>query len=202
MEMTEPKRSFLFDILLPKIEVAGWILSIAGFMAKWNLNSLGNLMLIIGLGSLADVCFLSAFRPEKMLNSSDNDLPNQDASKSFLIDKLLPKIAWISGAVVLIGTLFRLMTWSGANIMLIVGTANVLIVIVLLAFNHRKNRHTLWIGAIGVIMLYIPDETWVRQFHRDDPVLVRKMVYQLEHPRDLAARDSVQQYLKQKRNQR
>ena len=202
METTAPKQHFLFDVLLPKVEVAAWVLSIAGFIAKWNLISLGNPMLIVGLGSLAYVYLLSAFRLETILNPFDSSMPDYNAPRSFYIDALLPKNAWIGGAVVWVGTLFRLMAWSGANQMLIVGTGVVLIAVVIRALNQRMNRHALLVGVVGIIMLYVPAETWVRQFHNDDPVLVRKMVYQLEHPRDPAARDSVQQYLKQKRNQR
>ena len=202
MEAVEPQKSFLFDVLLPKIEVVAWILSIVGFMAKWNLIGAGNIMLIIGLVSLADVYFISAFKPIKRLDDSDGSSPYQTESTSFLRDTLSPKLANIGGAVVLVGTLFRLMTWSGATIMLIDGTVVVLFVFVLLAFNQRINRLALWVGAIGAFMLYTPAETWVRQFHQDDPVLVQKMIYQLAHPRDSAAREAVSQYLKQKRAQR
>ena len=196
------KESFLYDSLMPKIYGIGAAVVIVGALFKIEHWKGADLMLIVGLGSLAYVYLLSAFRLETILNPFDSSMPDYNAPRSFYIDALLPKNAWIGGAVVWVGTLFRLMAWSGANQMLIVGTGVVLIAVVIRALNQRMNRHALLVGVVGIIMLYVPAETWVRQFHNDDPVLVRKMVYQLEHPRDPAARDSVQQYLKQKRNQR
>jgi hypothetical protein len=202
METNEPRKSLLFDVLLPKIEVLAWVLSIVGFIAKWNLISAGNIMLIVGLGSLANVYFLSAFMPGKTPESYGEISSSQNEPPSFLIDTLSPKLANIGGAVALVGTLFKLMAWSGATMMLIEGTVVVLFVVVLLAFNQRSNRHALWAGVIGAITFYTPAETLVRQFHRDDQVLVQKMIYQLDHPRDRAAGEDVRQYLKQKRARR
>jgi len=64
------------------------------------------------------------------------------------------------------------------------------------------NLRALILGVIGGFMLFVSPKYLAQQFHRDDPVLVQKMIYQLDHPRDRAAAEDVRQYLKQKRAQR
>ena len=40
---------------------------------------------------------------------------------------------------------------------------------------------------LGALAWAVPTETMVRQFYRDDSVLVEKMIYQHQHPGDKAA---------------
>lgn len=213
METTNLKKNFLYDVVLPIIEKVAWLLSALGLAAKYNLVSAGNFMLLIGLTSLGIVYFLSAYKPVSMPTattdepyfeptSSQNQQSNFSSTPetpSFLVNSICPKLIGIGGAVVLIGTLFKLMIWNGSVNMLMVGTGTVLIAVLLMALNQRLDRRAVVLMVLGSIMLYVPSETLIHQFHSDDPVLVEKMIYQLHHPRDPAASQAVQQHLQQTR---
>lgn len=173
---------------LAAVEKIAWLLAILGFAAKWNLLAAGNIMLILGLGALSSVYLLRAYQPAAPVENP-----------SFLLDNLLPKYLGIGGAVVFMGVLFKLMTWNNGTALLLVGTITTTAVVLLTVFNQLFASRALAAAALGGLLLYVPAETLVRQFHHDDPVLVTKMIYQLNHPLDRAAAADVHQYLQQKR---
>ncbi|MDQ2770193.1 MAG: hypothetical protein M3Y54_06810 [Bacteroidota bacterium] len=214
MEMTEPKRSFLYDVLLPKVEAVALILSVLGLALKLSLISSGNTELIIGLSTLSTVYFLRAFAPSKRIGADEVNFPEQYFGKptnhyaatsseiSFFSDSILPKVIWLGGATAIIGILFKLMIWPGANNQLFVGFGCELIVIIGLALNQRVSLRSIVLGALTGVMLLINPKYLVQQFHRDDPVLVEKMFYHMDHPRDSAAGAAVRQQLNQARHRR
>lgn len=200
--------SFLYDVLLPKLEPASWIVAIWGFIASWNQLVGGATFLIIGLANISIAYFLSAYKPSTPATtggsyfepvSSQQQLANTLDKPSFLLDSLAPKLVGISGAVVLVGTLFKLLFWNGSANMLMVGTGTIGLVVLLMTLNQRLDRRAVVLAAIGGVMLYFPSETLVRQFHRDDPELVELMVNQLHHPNDRAAARAVRIHIHQKR---
>ena len=196
--------------LLNTIEWVAWPVAILGLGAKWSLLSAGNILLIVGLTTLSTVYFLRAYAPtestaSEQLPSADSEtVHNQSSSAStpsFVVDTLLPKYTGIGSAVVFIGVLFKLMNWNGSAMMLI-GVATMALVLIIMVFNRRMNARAVVVAALGGIVFYTSPEALVRQFHRDDPMLVQKMIYQIDHPRDRAAAQDVREYLKQKRAQR
>ncbi len=192
---------------LDTVEKIAWPLAILGFAAKWALVSAGNYLLLAGLGSLSVVYFLrsywpgaSAAQPQPGTAGQRRRLRSAEGhGGADFLDDYLRKITGISTAVILMGVLFKLMSWSSGATLLVVGVATMVLAICIAAFKQRLNWFALAIAALGGIMLYVPSETVVRQFHRDDPVLAEKMVYQIQHPSDRAAAADVQQYLQQKR---
>ena len=56
------------------------------------------------------------------------------AQKSFLYDTLMPKIYGLGAAVVIVGALFKIEHWNGADIMLIVGLGTEALIFALSAF--------------------------------------------------------------------
>jgi hypothetical protein len=208
METQEPAKSFLYDILLPKLELIYVLISAAGLVLFWNSVKGGSALCIVGLGGLATVSFLNAFSPYNSINTDEPyfepvAIQTLDGNESsFFLDILAPKIAGIAGAVVLAGTLFKLMFWTGYSTMLLVGTALLLTIVVVMAFNQRMNLRAFILAALGSLMLYIPTETLMRQIHSDDPKRVTLMVYQIQHPHDRAAADAVHIHVNQKRIQR
>lgn len=204
----------MFDVLLPKMAVISLVVAVLGLVAKASLVKGGDIMLLVGLSTLSIVYVLRAFERTKLTGTDEVNFPKkylgQGRTKfaatskeiSFFSDLILPKIVWLSGSVVIIGLLFKLMNWKGANQQLFNGVIGEVIVIICLAFNQRMNLRALILGVIGGFMLFVSPKYLAQQFHRDDPVLVQKMIYQLDHPRDRAAAEDVRQYLKQKRAQR
>jgi hypothetical protein len=213
MEAREPIKSFLYDTLLPKIEIISLLVAILGFAFKCGLVKGGDIMLLVGLSNLSIVYFLRAFAPLALITDEVN-FPTQSigrngigfsptsAEPSFFLDILFPKVVNLNGAVVFMGVLFKLMNWRGGTEYLIVGVLGMLFVVLFSAFKQRINVRALTLGVISGIVLFVSPKFLIQQFHRDDSVLVEKMIYQLEHPRDRAAGEDVRQYLKQKRARR
>jgi gliding motility-associated protein GldL len=62
------------------------------------------------------------------------------AAKSFLYDSLMPKIYGIGAAVVIVGALFKIEHWAGADIMLIVGLGTEAVIFFLSAFQPQAHE--------------------------------------------------------------
>lgn len=60
--------------------------------------------------------------------------------RSFLYDVLMPKVYGLGAAVVIIGALFKIMHWEGANIMLIVGLGTEAVIFALSAFQPQPHE--------------------------------------------------------------
>ncbi|MDO7846059.1 hypothetical protein Q5H92_06815 [Hymenobacter sp. M29] len=205
------QRSFLFDTLLPKMEVIGWVVAIIGLAGKWWLLAGGSMMLIVGLSTLSVVYFLSTYAPARIKEedalSEGHRKPSApfaatSNAPSFLADLLLPKVINMSSAVLLIGMLFKLMSWNGSQMMLMVGESTLFTAVILLLLNQRMHVRALVLVVLGGLLMYISADDLVRQFHRNDPVLVEKMIYRNHHPRDRAAQEAVREHLRQQRDQR
>lgn len=184
-------------------EGVAWGETLLGLLLKWNLAIGGNILVLLGLSSLSLIYFMRAFLPAPAQLSAPTDpghsSPELAASKAdFLGQAVLPKVIGIASAVVFVGISFKLLNLPGNLNLLLAGTASLGIVVGLLALRRQVSRTALVVGALGVMMILLPDELLIRQFHRDDPVLVEKMIYQLHHPHDPAANAAVRQYLQQR----
>ena len=149
----------------------------------------GNYLLVVGLGALGVVYYLRSHWPAAFTAGGE---PLDSSASAPFLDDYLRKGKGLSAAVTFIGILFKLMNWSNGNTILVVGVVTMSVVMVVSAFRQRLNRLAVAIAALGGLALYVPSETLIRQFHRDDPGLVEKLVYQLHHPRDRAAATDVQ----------
>ncbi|MET4073877.1 hypothetical protein [Hymenobacter sp. UYCo722] len=213
METTEPNRSFLFDVLLPKLEVISWILAVIGFVANWFQLRNADYLLIIGLGGLADVYMLKALSPLQIAADDEQYLMANESGEHYSqiaptdvrnsnFDTVRRQIIAFGSGAIFAGVLFRLMAWEYNTNILLFGEACLLVAILSLALKQHYSMRLLLLAALGGLTLYIPAETWIHQFHGNDPILVQKMIYQLDHPRDQAAAQDVREYLKQKRARR
>jgi hypothetical protein len=199
---------------LTVVEYLAWGIALTGFFLLWNQQAGGGILLIVGLGTLSIVYFLgaqlpvtqTAFGSATAASRNDGDfrapIVAPEAQPSFLLDTLSPKIMGISGSVILIGTLFKLLNWNGWYMMLLVGTVVMLVQAVLLLIKQRTNARALILTAIGGAMLAVSPETLVRQFNGKDPVLVEKMIYQMQNPHDRAAAEDLRLYRMTKRSHR
>jgi gliding motility-associated protein GldL len=61
--------------------------------------------------------------------------------KSFLYDDVMPKVYGIGAAVVIIGALFKILHWKGADIMLMVGLGTEAVIFFLSAFQPHQSDH-------------------------------------------------------------
>lgn len=202
METTELKRSFLYDILLPKLEVLYSSVTVLGGILFWNHWGRGYILCIVGLGGLAVVYFLKAFAPSVLLDEvnfperyfgNEHNSFSTPVNTSFFLDSLAPKTLYISSAVVLIGILFKLMFWKGSKTMLLVGVPSLMFYITALALHQRIYRRAIMVAIIGGLMLSVSEEKLMRQLYRDDPQLVEAIVNQIHHPYYRAASEAYRQ---------
>lgn len=204
--MTDATGNFLYDGVLPRVERFGWVLALTGLVSKYYLFAKADTLLMVGIGTLAVVYFLQAYAP----NPTTLVTPNLEEDSVFLkqtttsppsfLAFVATKVIGIGSAPTLLGILFKLLFWKGATSMLLVGIFSLLIALILLASTGQFSRKGLIIATLGIGSLLIPTETLVRQFYRDDPALVEKMIVQLYHPSDKAATAEVQRLVRARRN--
>jgi hypothetical protein len=181
-------RNISLEKQLNAVEKIAWPAALLGLAAKWALVPAGSYLLILGLGALAAVYFMRSYL---LAAPAAGVAP---ATTATFLDDYLRKVTGISAAVTLMGTLFKLMNWDSGNTMLVVGVATMALVVVLSAFRQRLSWFTVAIAAVGGLALYVPSETLIRQFHRDDPALVEQLVDQLHRPHTRAAARAVRQH--------
>lgn len=61
--------------------------------------------------------------------------------KNFLYDDVMPKVYGIGAAVVIIGALFKILHWKGADVMLMVGLGTEAVIFFLSAFQPHQSDH-------------------------------------------------------------
>jgi len=204
--MADATGNFLYDDVLPRVERIGWLLAITGLASKYYFFAKADILLIVGIGTLAVVYFLQAYAP----NPAALATSNQEANNSFpkqeittpppFLGFVATKVLGIGSAPTLLGILFKLLFWKGATAMLLAGISSLLIALALLASTGQLSRKGFLITILGISSLLIPTETLVRQFYRDDPALVEKMIFQHQHPRDKAVRAEITRLLAARRS--
>ena len=209
MEATEPRKSPLYDVLLPKLELIYGFVSALGLLLLWNHVKGGPLASIVGLGGLATGYFLKVYEPSKMVNELDfqqhhfigtGNTLTATKYPSFFLDSLAPRMMYISSACVLVGVLYKLMFWNGGDIILMATVPALVFFVLAWALNQRINRRAVVMAVIGVSMLCISSESLMRQLYRDDPVLIEAIVNQIHHPHDPAALQAYQQRMREYRH--
>jgi uncharacterized membrane protein YfcA len=114
----------LFAKILPAVEKAALITVIAGSAFKILHYTGANMLLLIGLVTLAGTWYLMAFSPKQ---PSEDEAGTPAGPKDFfslLVSTILPKVMGIAGAVTVIGILFYLLHMPGATQMLLIGSCS------------------------------------------------------------------------------
>jgi hypothetical protein len=193
------KGNFLYDKVLPRVELINWLVVGAGLILRCCfLRSGGNTLLMVGLGGLAIVYFLRAFEPSATNVTADftftdatSTLPLGDGFTSLLARQLLA----FGSALTFLGILFKLLFWTGSAVMLPAGIGLLLLVIAWQSSVGSLARQTVLIAGLGIIAWTIPTDALARYLFRDDPVLAEKLVFQHNHPHDQTAAQEVKQLM-------
>lgn len=179
--------NFLYDEVLPRVERLHWLVAGIGLVFRYLLLRGGSTLLMVGLGGLSTVYFLWAFAPETEESGPDllvNYAPVSESPNSLRI------FQYIASALTLVGILFKLLFWEDQAALLSIGVSVLLVTISLRWATGRLAQSSIVIiitGAFGLLTWLVPTEILVRQFYRDDPVLVEKTLFQHRHPDDKAA---------------
>ncbi|HBK88432.1 MAG: hypothetical protein U0289_07770 [Cyclobacteriaceae bacterium] len=152
----------LFAKILPAVEKAALITVTAGSVFKILHYTGANMLLLIGLGTLAATWYLMAFSPKQ---PSEDEASTPAGPKDFfslLVSTILPKIMGIAGAVTVIGILFYLLHMPGSTQMLLIGScscaaATIILVLALSSGKINALPPMIWriatAGAIGIYYL-------------------------------------------------
>lgn len=161
----------------------------------------GSFLLIIGLGMASLCCIVCAFLPTQVsvTNSvapSDNYGMNAHQNQpDFFVDFVFPKIIFLSSAVAAVGILFRLMSWQENTNFLIVGGTSLIISSGLMMAKGKMRPYAISLSVACAVLFFVSRKDIVQLFHRNEPALIEKMNYQIDHPKDKAAAEAVRQHL-------
>jgi hypothetical protein len=195
--MADATGNFLYDDVLPRVERISWLVAGIGLAFRYFLLRDASTLLIVGLGTIAVVYFLQAFSPEIEESGPELFIAYAPVSES---PSLLRKFQYVASTLTVIGILFKLLFWEGQAELLMVGVLTLLVTISFKWAAGQLARPILLIAAMGLLTWAVPIDALVRQFYRDDPVLVAKMLFQQHHPGDKAATAEVLSLLHARRN--
>lgn len=157
---------------MKKNESAFIFLIIIGFILKLSLLSIGHWIMLIGIGLLANSYFFglgSILKDESYQEFTEN---RNKASKPLYL--LLPSYSLV---IILVGTLFKIMTWPGADLILLSGLV-LLLVSLYFVFNKSQEdnswkrgvtKRLIIYGMIGGLMYSLPSFFWFDIIYRENP---------------------------------
>ena len=195
-----PKENFLYDAVLPKVELIGSLVAILGLLLRMLfLLPGGDTLVMSGLGSLAIAYSLRAFEPFTPYDIS-NAANAGDALADYVANEsrvtvLARYLQFFGNMLTLGGVLFKFLFWHGANFMLPVGTIMLLLLVIWQSSTGIIRRQTILIASLGVCTWAISNEVLLRLRYPDDSALVEKILYHEQHPYDRAAALATQQAL-------
>ncbi len=162
----------------------------------------GSFLLIMSLGSLSVIYFLFG----AILFKNTNVTGTLDKLSKNGLNKGNVKIALkkfgigYAFSVAVIGILFKLLSWLGADIMLMIGTIGICIVAVILVSKQRKDKRSsnivkraILFGGLCLFLLLLPTKTWLNFRYPDNPDYVQAVLEYQEDPTNKELKDKVEE---------
>jgi glucan phosphoethanolaminetransferase (alkaline phosphatase superfamily) len=177
------------------IERACLTLSLLGILLKLLLIRSGNPVLIISASLLSFVYFYFGFA---LLNGIGFRAMFKKASYANIsTGRILGAIGvGFFLSIILIGLLFKLMIWNGAQEMITIGATGLFMVLLaacVVMVIKRKSLDSFYKGIfvrggvallLAVIVFLTPGRSLIRIYHRDNPAFAELMIKALENPQD------------------
>lgn len=187
--MAHVQHRLLYDRLLPRLEHVSLPLAALGLTLSYFPFPGGNVLLALGVNTLAIVYFLQAFSPNPTAlttapveEASDFFEPTEIDAAPVLAGLIGAKVLGMGAAITLIGMLFKLLFWQGATNLLLVGTGSLVLALLLLASIGQFSRKGFTIVVLGSSLLFVSTETLIRTRYHGDPALAEKVILQQHHP--------------------
>ena len=186
---------------MKKLEIA---LCIASFVSiKWDLLFLlpgGSLLVILfltlssmfyfwfGFAVFNDIRFRKIFKKESYLGIGSN--------------KILEAIVtgWVMSFIIL-GILFKIMSWTGATFVLASGIIGSIIILIIGFLKYQKSKSLFYqrifkrviiISAIASALFIIPTEVMMRIKHRDNPAYAEALIKAEKEPDNMEAQKELE----------
>lgn len=198
MEM-QPKGSFLYDAVLPKVALINWLVLGAGLLLRCFFLVLGgDKLLLVGLQGLAIVYFLRAFEPPKQevtVDLTPDGQTSEPITNKEFITVLSRQLVAFGSAAIFLGIAFKLRFWEGAAMLLLGGIGILLVAIAWQSSVGMLARQTVLIAGLGLLAWSVPSDALAQQLFRDDPALIKKLLFQQQHPQDQAANEEAKQLM-------
>jgi hypothetical protein len=180
-------------------KVFGWLerllvgIAVIGSVLILSSTSGGAGMLVLSLGFLSLLYFLGGYFQ-----------PVQTEQKFSVKVALVKVLSGFTLSVLVIGLLFKLMVWSGAAVMLLIGICGTVVVaIIAFALTHAEynvagilRRSAIWSG-LGAVLFLTSSTTLFALHNPDDPVLIEKFKTREAHPDDPAIQSDFDNYRRQ-----
>lgn len=187
--MEYERQSFLYDKLLPRLEQVSWPLAAIGLALAYFPFPGGSLLLTLGVYILATVYFLQTFSPNPTVlttapveETGDFFEPNGAGAPPAFIGLVASKVVGTGSAIALIGLLFKLLFWKGADNLLLAGAGSLILALVLLAGVGQFSRRGFTIAVLSSSLLFVSTETLIQVRYHDDPALAAKVLLQYHYP--------------------
>lgn len=154
-----------------------------GFMLELSLISWGSIIMLVGIGLLANTYF---FGFSALLNNQTYQefTKSRSENKNTKIYQLLPPYSILA---LMVGMLFKFMAWPGGNLIIISGLVLLLISFYLLmknqdetkAFKKAAMKRMLITGLLASVFYTLPNFFWFEIINRDNPSYIEatKNVY-------------------------
>lgn len=158
------------------------------------------LLLILSLGILAILYFL--FGVVLFNNQDIKGRLNELSENAYKRPNIGAKFKNIGIGVVFTiaveGILFKLLSWPGANILLIFGIVGLSIVTVISVRTNSKDKASsdmlkriILFGGLGVFLFLIPTKTWLNFTYPDNPEYVQAVLDYQENPTNKELKEKV-----------
>lgn len=153
--MSEYKSAPFAEKLYKIIGLAERIL-LAGAIIAFLLNRFekgnGAELLTLSLGSLACIYFLRTYQPPSYAKQRPEDGAQKLGMLDLLLQTIAPKVGWIGSSVAVVGILFYLQLFKGADQILLIGGVTLAIVSAMLAVSFLKGNKL----AVQLLMRTVP----------------------------------------------
>jgi hypothetical protein len=154
---------------------------VVGLVLKFSLIAGGDFILLLAMMTLASIYFPIGFLFFNQIRLRDI-FKNSSALKDMTAFKACFAIGTGVGlSTIIIGALFKLLNFTGANAMLVAGlsvTTIIVVVAIILSVknNHANSKFILWrasvVGAVGVVLLFTSGLAIVKLQYRDHPAYI------------------------------
>ncbi|HEX8351119.1 MAG TPA: hypothetical protein VF598_14245 [Hymenobacter sp.] len=154
----------------------------------------GAMILVVGLAFLSLLYFAAGyFQPTQKIG--------QHPSIAVSLAKI---ISGLTLSILVIGSLFKLMLWNSAAVMLIVGLVGAFLMAFVLSVLTRNYNNALGViqrcivwTCLGMVLYFTSSTALFELHHPNDPVLVEKFNAQEAHPNDPSYKADFELYRRQ-----
>ena len=187
-----------------KNEKAFLAIIFSGFMLELSLVSWGSMVMLVGIGLLANTYF---FGFSALLNdlSYQEFAKNRAHTKNTKIYQLLPPYSILA---LMVGMLFKFMAWPGGNLIIISGLVLMGIGFYFIlqnkeeskAFKNSAIKRMIITGILALVFYFLPNFFWFDIINRNHPTYIEATKKVYSDPGNEVYRQELEEEIKKKKD--